>query len=142
MRIERRKKLACALASTFALFAGTAQAGIGFRAGDWDLDFSGNVNGFATWNSCDNKDFNIAGGLACNKGPGGTNVQSIESGLLPSALVFSAKSRQLNLDIGVTVGLSSLGMRLAADLDLVRVASSDEVGSSAFDVDQVTGIRP
>src|SRR5438094_67371 len=105
MRIERRKKLACALASTFALFAGTAQAGIGFRAGDWDLDFSGNVNGFATWNSCDNKDFNIAGGLACNKGPGGTDVQSIESGLLPSALVFSAKSRQLNLDIGVTVGL-------------------------------------
>src|SRR4051794_21132460 len=37
--------------------------------------------------------------------------------------------------LGVTVGLSSLGTRLAADLDLVRVASSDDAGSNAFDVD-------
>jgi hypothetical protein len=44
--------------------------------------------------------------------------------------------------LGFTVGLSSLGMRLAADLDLVRVASSDDTGSNAFDVDSVTGIRP
>jgi len=44
--------------------------------------------------------------------------------------------------LGITVGLSSLGMRLAADLDLVRGASSDELASSAFDVDQVTGIWP
>src|SRR3954469_23566543 len=44
--------------------------------------------------------------------------------------------------LGITVGLSSLGMRLAADLDLVRGAGSDELASSAFDVDQVTGIRP
>jgi hypothetical protein len=44
--------------------------------------------------------------------------------------------------LGVTVGLSSLGTRLAADLDLVRVASSDDGGSSAFDVDAVTGLRP
>ena len=42
--------------------------------------------------------------------------------------------------LGITVGLSSLGMRLAADLDLVRVASSDD--TNAFDVDQVTGLRP
>jgi predicted porin len=91
---------ACALMGTTAV-----QAGLGFRAGDWDLDFSGNVNGFATWNSCDNKSFNIAGGLACNKGPEGSNTQSVESGLLPSALVFSAKSRQMNLDVGVTIGL-------------------------------------
>ncbi len=44
--------------------------------------------------------------------------------------------------LGITVGLSSLGMRLAADLDLVRVASSDDAASGAFDVDSVTGIRP
>ena len=44
--------------------------------------------------------------------------------------------------LGITVGLSSLGMQLAADLDLVRVASSDDAGSNAFDVDSVTGIRP
>jgi hypothetical protein len=44
--------------------------------------------------------------------------------------------------LGVTVGLSGIGARLAADLDLVRVASSDDAGSNAFDVDAVTGIRP
>lgn len=44
--------------------------------------------------------------------------------------------------LGITVGLSSLGSRLAADLDLVRVASSDDAGSHAFDIDSVTGIRP
>jgi hypothetical protein len=44
--------------------------------------------------------------------------------------------------LGVTVGLSSLGTRLAANLDLVRVASSDDAGSNAFDVDAVTGLRP
>lgn len=44
--------------------------------------------------------------------------------------------------LGITVGLSSLGMQLAADLDLVRVASSDDGTSNAFDVDSVTGIRP
>jgi hypothetical protein len=44
--------------------------------------------------------------------------------------------------LGITVGLSSLGTRLAADLDLVRVASSDDTGSNAFDVDSVTGLRP
>src|SRR5882757_9142037 len=44
--------------------------------------------------------------------------------------------------LGITVGLSNLGTRLAADLDLVQVAASDEAGSHAFDVDSVTGIRP
>ena len=44
--------------------------------------------------------------------------------------------------LGITVGLSSLGMRLATDLDLVQVASFDDTGSNAFDVDSVTGLRP
>src|SRR5207302_439053 len=43
--------------------------------------------------------------LACNRvSPDGNKEQAIESGLLPSALVFSAKSRQSGLDIGVTIG--------------------------------------
>lgn len=99
-KLARSVAAACAIAGMPA-----AQAGIGFKAGAWDLDFSGNVNGFATFNNCDDKSQFIAGGLACNTGPGGNDQQSIESGLLPSALVFSAKTRQANLDIGVTVGL-------------------------------------
>jgi predicted porin len=85
--------------------ASSAYAEIGFKAGAWDLSFSGNVNGFATWNRCDTTTVVVAGGLACSKAAnGGVDEQRIESGLLPSALVFSAKSRQADLDVGVTIG--------------------------------------
>src|SRR6266480_5971163 len=59
----------------------------------------------ATWNTCDTKSAAVNGGLACNRpSPDSSKEAAIESGLLPSALVFSAKSRQAGLDIGVTLG--------------------------------------
>src|SRR5439155_17026751 len=76
---------------------------IGLKAGAWDLSFSGNVNGFLTRNSCDNSLATVNGGLACNNA-GGLKEVAIESGLLPSALVFSGKSSQSGWDIGVTIG--------------------------------------
>lgn len=108
--MRKYKKLSLAVAGALA-FAGasTANAGIGFKAGEWDIDFSGNVNGFATYNDCASlgpTQRAVSGGLACAEAPGTKNsTTSIESGLLPSALVFSAKSRQMNMDVGVTVGL-------------------------------------
>src|SRR5438445_933613 len=104
MRAMKHKKTSLAVAAALALGAGVAQAEIGMKAGAWDLSFSGNVNGFATWNSCDSSANLVAGGLACNNGPGGSKEQAIESGLLPSALVFGAKSRQAGWDIGWTIG--------------------------------------
>jgi hypothetical protein len=99
------KKTSLAVAAALALGGTSAvHAEIGFKAGAWDLSFSGNVNGFATWNSCDSSTNVVAGGLACNNGPGGGKEQAIESGLLPSALVFGAKTSQSGLDIGVTFG--------------------------------------
>ena len=41
--------------------------------------------------------------------------------------------------LGVAIGFSGLGARLAADLDPVRVAAADE---NVFDVDSVAGLRP
>jgi len=99
------KKTSLAVAAALALGSASAvHAEIGFKAGAWDLSFSGNVNGFATWNSCDSSTNAVAGGLACNNGPGGGKEQAIESGLLPSALVFGAKTSQSGFDIGVTLG--------------------------------------
>src|SRR5437879_4504409 len=104
MRVMKHKKTSLAVAAALALGSASAvHAEIGFKAGAWDLSFSGNVNGFATWNSCDNKAITVAGGLACNNVNGGKE-QAIESGLLPSALVFGAKTSQSGLDIGVTLG--------------------------------------
>src|SRR6267378_7106786 len=105
MRAMNHKKTSLAVAAALALGSASAvHAEIGFKAGAWDLWFSGNVNGFATWNSCDTSASVVAGGLACNNGTGGGKEQAIESGLLPSALVFGAKTSQSGLDIGVTLG--------------------------------------
>src|SRR5882762_6026279 len=106
MHVMKHKTISLAAAAALALgSASAAHAEIGFKAGAWDLSFSGNVNGFATWNTCDTKAVAVNGGLACNRpGPDSSKEQAIESGLLPSALVFSAKSRQMGLDIGVTIG--------------------------------------
>jgi len=101
----KHKKTSLAVAAALALGSASAvHAEIGFKAGAWDLSFSGNVNGFATWNSCDSSATAVNGGLACNNGVGGGKEQAIESGLLPSALVFGAKSRQAGWDIGWTIG--------------------------------------
>jgi predicted porin len=106
MHVMKHKTISLAATAALALVsASAAHAEIGFKAGAWDLSFSGNVNGFATWNSCDSKAVTVQGGLACNRvSPDGNKEQAIESGLLPSALVFGAKSRQSGLDIGVTIG--------------------------------------
>ena len=105
MHVMKHKTISLAAAAALALGSACAHAEIGFKAGAWDLSFSGNVNGFATWNTCDTKAVGVQGGLACNRvSPNGDKEQAIESGLLPSALVFSAKSRQSGFDIGVTIG--------------------------------------
>src|SRR5438105_2504511 len=44
--------------------------------------------------------------------------------------------------LGISIGLSNFGTRIAADLDLVRVASADDAGTNVFDVDSVSGLRP
>ena len=98
-----KKRNVMHLAVTGALAAIAAQnafAGIGFKAGDWDLDFGGFVNGFYAYADCDQNVGPVVGGLACT----GDKQSAVRSGLLPSALVFSAKTRQNNLDVGVTIG--------------------------------------
>src|SRR5438552_12982073 len=105
IRVMKLKKTSLAVAAALALGSASAvHAEIGFKAGAWDLSFSGNVNGFATWNSCDTSATVVKGGLACNNGVGGGKEQAIESGLLPSALVFGAKTSQSGWDIGWTIG--------------------------------------
>ena len=43
--------------------------------------------------------------------------------------------------LGITVGLSGFGLRIATDLNLVQVAGADD-SAAVFDVDSVTGLRP
>jgi len=76
--------------------------------------------------------------------------RSIFAGWWPSALLDTdfapAWPRLTTLAcgavLGVAIGLSSLGMRIATDLDLWRVASADDVRTAIFDADPVPGLRP
>jgi predicted porin len=80
-----------------------AVAGIDVNAGDWKIDFSGNVNAFYVNAGCDagGPSAAVIGGLVCT----GDHATSVRNGLLPAALVFSATTRQDDFDIDVTVGL-------------------------------------
>ena len=42
--------------------------------------------------------------------------------------------------LGISIGLSSFGTRIATDLNLVRTASADDASTNAFDSD--AGLRP
>ncbi len=111
--MNKRTKLAIAVSAVLWVGPMTrAVAGIDITAGDWKVDFSGNVNAFYVQAKCDDigPSTAVAGGLACT----GDRSSSLRNGLLPAALVFSATSRQADLDIDVTIGFypginSSLG---------------------------------
>ena len=102
--MNTRTKLAIAVsAAMWMVPISRGVAGVDVQAGDWKIDFAGNVNAFYVGTSCDTASATTAvtGGLACTSGDHST---SIRNGLLPAALVFSATTRQSDLDIDVTIG--------------------------------------
>jgi len=95
-----------AVDSALLAAASSASAAGGIVAGDWTIDIGGNVNAYYISNS--SKDSNtVAGGLA-NTAAGtlqGNNAQSINTGLLPSWLGFTGKTRQNDLDVEFAISL-------------------------------------
>jgi predicted porin len=101
--MNKRIKLAIAVSAAMWMVPMTkAVAGIDVAAGDWKIDFAGNVNAFYVGTNCDtpSSTTGVTGGLACT----GDHSSSVRNGLLPAALVFSATTRQSDLDIDVTIG--------------------------------------
>jgi hypothetical protein len=102
--------------------ASAAQAGIIIPAGDWTLDVNGNVNAFANYTRAESGTGTAAtngtacpvaslvcGGLASARDAdsiGQENKQlGINTGLLPSWLGFTGKTRQNDLDVEFTMSL-------------------------------------
>jgi len=101
--MNTRTRLAIAVSAAIWMVPMTrAVAGIDVTAGDWKIDFGGNVNAFYVGSSCatPSSTTTVGGGLACT----GDSSTSVRNGLLPAALVFSATSRQADLDVDVTIG--------------------------------------
>ncbi len=97
-------KLAVA-GAVLALSASAANAGIIIPAGEWTIDINGNVNAFAVWNKSDHSN-TVTGGIATTKDTTGEkNTQGISTGLLPSWLGVTGKTRQNDLDVEFTISL-------------------------------------
>ena len=75
--------------TAFSAFEGLSM----MRMGEWEVDFSGNVNAFYTFVDCDGAGDGspIIGGLACGSADGRDfDVNDVRTGLLPSWLNFYA----------------------------------------------------
>jgi len=85
------KKLSMAVASAVMAFGATAaNAGITIPAGDWTIDIGGNVNAYYTHTK-------FSGALST---PGVEDkANTVQTGLLPSALGIGGKTRQNDLDV-------------------------------------------
>ena len=107
-------KIKLAVAGAVLASASVANAGITWDAGEWTVDMNGNVNAYAI--VADNSDSNtVLDGLTNNKSNDDT-AASINTGLLPSWLGFTATTRQNNLDTSVTISFQpggSFGSALA-----------------------------
>ena len=102
-----RKKLA-GLAGLAGLSVASSPAfAIGpIEVGGWEIDFSGNVNGFYTITDCDSARGGavVTAGLACGSNGDSRDVNAIQTGLLPAWLGFGAKTNQGGFDLGLKIG--------------------------------------
>jgi predicted porin len=133
--MKKRTKLAIVASAAILMVPMTrAVAGIDVNAGDWKIDFSGNVNAFYVGSQCDNPATNttVTGGLACT----GDHSAAVRNGLLPAALVFSATSRQADFDIDVTVGLYP-GINSSAAAGVNGAGQPSALASPGIDARQV-----
>ena len=86
--------------------ASAAQAGIIIPAGDWTLDINGNVNAFTNFTSVDKAETITGSVTAVGKDNNNkSNAKGINTGLLPSWIGFTGKTRQNDLDVEFTISL-------------------------------------
>jgi len=107
-----------ALASLAAL--GCSAQAAGFKAGDWDMTVGGFINAYYTHTNCSGPQ---VGGLALGAkalGCGGTSGRTVVgNGLLPNALITTAKTTQDGYDISATMMIGA------------AVSSSDSISNNS-----------
>jgi len=103
--MNKNIKLAVA-GAVLALSASAANAGIIIPAGEWTIDINGNVNAFVNQTNVDPKRASSSTGSALAiTNTTGSSIKSIQTGLLPSWLGVTGKTRQNDLDVEWTISL-------------------------------------
>jgi predicted porin len=120
---------------------------VSWDSGDWKLSLSGNVNADYVYTTCSAGDLKSGGvtltSLQCagatdeNGKP--NNVSSIQNGLLPASLVFSAATTQDGYDIGATIGVyygtnsnEALGFSTVDARQVFLTFGNNDMGSFKF----------
>lgn len=114
----------CTTLTAAVLGLSTSAVAASWDAGDWKISMGGNINAFYVYTMCDNGDLAAtrAGnttltGLACagatDKNGDYDDYSSVQNGLLPASLNFSAATNQNGWDISANInvyyGISSVG---------------------------------
>lgn len=85
-----------------ALLAVPAARAVDVAAGDWKLGVTGFASGYLQHGFCARADTKVAGGFACNTGPGGDNRSSVSNGLGVGHFGISASTQRNDWDLGAT----------------------------------------
>ncbi|MFH0730943.1 MAG: porin [Pseudomonadota bacterium] len=111
----------CTILTAALLGLSTTALAASWDAGDWKLSLGGNINAFYVYTFCDDDDLGAGGatlaGLSCagavDKNGKLTDTSSVQNGLLPASLNFSAATTQDGWDLKSTVnvyyGIDSVG---------------------------------
>jgi len=99
------KNIKLAVAGAVLALSASANAGIIIPAGDWTLDINGNVNAYATTLNVDRADTVTGDGGVAGAAKGSNGKKGINTGLLPSWIGFTGKTRQNDLDVEFTISI-------------------------------------
>jgi hypothetical protein len=99
--LKRVSVAALSMVASASLAAPVAHA-VEIPAGDWRLGLSGFASGYLQHGFCDHAAISVAGGFACNTGPGGDNRSSVSNGLGVGHFGVSAATQRNDWDLGGT----------------------------------------
>jgi hypothetical protein len=118
------KNIKLAVAGAVLALSATANAGIIIPAGDWTVDIGGNVNTFYTHTKYEG---------ASDR----TKTNTIQTGLLPTALGIGAKTRQNDLDVAFQFSLfTGVNANGADQLNGGRSAENGGLGYNSLNIRQ------
>jgi hypothetical protein len=107
MTNNARTKKCTTIASAVVALTLTSASAMAFESmqmGDWDIQITGNINGFLTNTECDPGAGPVAGGLACGSNGVDRDLGNIRTGLLPAFFSFNGKQESDNLTTEVMIG--------------------------------------
>jgi predicted porin len=103
---KQKDKCTTTFAAVAALLLLTAnvQAFESMQMGDWEVQITGNIDGYLTNTECDAGSGVVSGGLACGSNGVDRDLGNIRTGLLPSWFSFNAKQETDNLTTEIMIG--------------------------------------